>query len=64
MLLVSEILMPAGKSLKFSNINGKLYSSLFTGQLETKRDLQSLLGKMKQEIDDATFQVTKFIEQH
>ena len=33
-------------------------------ELETKRDLQSLLGKMKQEIDDATFQVTKFIEQH
>lgn len=35
----------------------------FSGQLE-KRDLQTELDKMKRKIDDAKFQVAKFIEQH
>ena len=54
--------MPAGKSLKFSNINAKFNSSLFAGQME-KRDLQSEIDKVKQEINGVRFQVAKFIEQ-
>ena len=41
----------------------KICNSLFAGQLE-KRDLQSELDKVKLKIDDARFQVAKFIEQH
>ena len=35
----------------------------FTGQLE-KRDLQSEIDKVNVKIEDAKFQVAKFLEQH
>ncbi len=37
--------------------------SLITGQLE-KRDLPTELDKVKRKIEDARFQVAKFVEQH
>jgi hypothetical protein len=64
--LVSEILMSAGeighRLLLFQNLHVLRFNSI-SGQYE-KRDLQTELEKVKRKIDDAKFQVSKFVEQH